>query len=567
MKEIKFILLKLKKYYLFILLATLGSLIEGATYSGITFILKDVIDDVFIEKNLAKLKLLVIAILAIAIFRQVGILLKEASFPYASFKLLKELRQEAFVKILGSRPEFIYKRDLGDIISRVSNDIFTLKESLQKIGVDLLSQFFTVIFMIGVLIYIDWKLFIIILLLVPILFFSLSYFGKLREKYSKYQQESISNYTQFISQLIQGFELLKLFSTKILKIKFNKINNDIFNAQVKSILTDVFYLSSVEVVSYFTVALIISYGGYRIINGELTTGEFFAFLGALLILVNSAQVFQRGLLHIKIVQPIVRRIQDILNLPQEKDEGIEFKGLKKQIIYKNVNLEIDGNEILKDINLSIKSGQKLAIIGLTGSGKSTLVKLLPALVRGYRGEIFIDEHELKEYKPSSLRKHIGMISQEVFIFNDTLRNNLLIAKPDATDEQLLQALKKAKANFVENLENGLDTVLGEKGSRLSGGEKQRISIARIFLKNPEILIIDEGTSALDVETEEYIMDEIKNHFKNKTILMITHRLSIIDVADKIVVIENGKIIEEGSFSELIKKKGAFYRFYTLSQNG
>jgi len=494
-------------------------------------------------------------------------LLKEASFPYASFKLLKELRQEAFVKILGSRPEFIYKRDLGDIISRVSNDIFTLKESLQKIGVDLLSQFFTVIFMIGVLIYIDWKLFIIILLLVPILFFSLSYFGKLREKYSKYQQESISNYTQFISQLIQGFELLKLFSTKILKIKFNKINNDIFNAQVKSILTDVFYLSSVEVVSYFTVALIISYGGYRIINGELTTGEFFAFLGALLILVNSAQVFQRGLLHIKIVQPIVRRIQDILNLPQEKDEGIEFKGLKKQIIYKNVNLEIDGNEILKDINLSIKSGQKLAIIGLTGSGKSTLVKLLPALVRGYRGEIFIDEHELKEYKPSSLRKHIGMISQEVFIFNDTLRNNLLIAKPDATDEQLLQALKKAKANFVENLENGLDTVLGEKGSRLSGGEKQRISIARIFLKNPEILIIDEGTSALDVETEEYIMDEIKNHFKNKTILMITHRLSIIDVADKIVVIENGKIIEEGSFSELIKKKGAFYRFYTLSQNG
>ncbi|RUM49386.1 MAG: ABC transporter ATP-binding protein [Hydrogenothermus sp.] len=567
MEELKFLYSRLKKYYLFIILALIGSILEGATYSGLTFILKDMIDKVFIEKDINKLKLIIILLIIVVLFRQIGLFLKGFAFPYASYRLLYELREDMFNSILNALPYEIQKRNLGDIISKLTNDLNSLKDSLYKLGVDFLSQFFVVVFMVGVLIYLDWKLFVSILIAIPLFTLSLSFFGKIRQRYSKRFQESMADYTQFISQTVQGFEILKLFNISFIKNKFKDVNKKVFKNQSKSTLFDVVYLSSVEIIAYSMVAFIIFYGGYRIIKGEITTGQFFAFLGALLLLVNSIQFVYKGLLHIKIIQPVVRRIQDILNLPQEKDEGIKFKGLKKQIVYKNVSLEIDGNKILKDINLSIKSGQKLAIVGLTGSGKSTLVKLLPALVKGYRGEIFIDEHELKEYKLSSLRRHIGMISQEVFIFNDTLRNNLLIAKPDATDEQLLQALKKAKADFVEKLENGLDTVLGEKGSRLSGGEKQRISIARIFLKNPEILIIDEGTSALDVETEEYIMDEIKNHFKDKTILMITHRLSIIDIVDKIVVIENGKIIEEGSFSELIEKKGTFYRFYTLSQNG
>ena len=525
------------------------------------------IDKVFIEKDINKLKLIIFLLIIIVLFRQIGLFLKGFAFPYASFKLLYELREDMFNKILNAMPYEIQKRNLGDIISKLTNDLNSLKDSLYKLGVDFLSQFFVVIFMVGVLIYLDWKLFLAIIIAFPIFTLSLSFFGKIRQKYSKRFQESMADYTQFISQTVQGFEILKLFNISFLKDKFKNVNKKVFKNQSKSTLFDVVYLSSVEVIAYSMVAFIILYGGYRIIKGEITTGQFFAFLGALLLLVNSIQFVYRGLLHIKIVQPVIRRIQDILNLPQEEDKGIEFTGLKDKITYKNVNLEIDGNKILKNINLTIKNGEKLAIVGLTGSGKSTLVKLLPALVKGYTGEIFIDNHELREYKLSSIRKHIGMISQEVFIFNDTLRNNLLIAKPDATDEELLLALKKAKADFIEKLENGLDTVLGEKGSRLSGGEKQRISIARIFLKNPEILIIDEGTSALDVETEEYIMEEIKNHFKDKTILMITHRLSIIDIADKIVVIENGKIIEEGSFDKLIERKGTFYRFYTLSQNG
>jgi subfamily B ATP-binding cassette protein MsbA len=418
--------------------------------------------------------------------------------------------------------------------------------------------------MIFVLVYLDWKLFLLLLFSIPVLYLSLTFFGKIRERYSRRLQETIGKYTQFMSQLIQGIEVVKLFNSSFLKKEFESINKSVFKNQVKSILNDVFYLSSIEIVSYLTISVIIGFGGYRIIKGDLTTGEFFAFLGALLILVNSSQIMQRGLIQLKIVKPVIDRIQYLLNLPEEKKEGILFNGLKEKIEYKNVSLKIGENQILKDINLKINKGEKVGIVGLTGSGKSTLVKLIPALIKDFEGKLLIDNYDVREYNVSSLRKYIGYVSQEVFIFNDTLRNNLLIAKPDATDEELIHALKKAKADFAFNLENGLDTVLGEKGSRLSGGERQRISIARLFLKNPDIIIIDEGTSALDVETEEYVMEEIKKEFNDKTVVMITHRLKVLDIAEKIVVMENGQIVEQGTKEQLLLKKGVFYKFSSLS---
>ncbi|EDP72951.1 ABC transporter transmembrane domain-containing protein, partial [Hydrogenivirga sp. 128-5-R1-1] len=360
--------------FIFIILALFGSFLEGITYSGITFIVKDVIDKVFIEKDINKLKLVILGILGLVILRQIAIFLKEFSFPYASYKFLLNLRKNIFEKIINSEIYYIYKKDLGDIISRITNDINALRDSLQLIGVDLLSQTFTVVFMVAVLIYMDWKLFLVILISIPFLVLSLNVFGKIREKYSKKLQKTLGEYTQFISQTVQGLEVIKLFHKNFLKKEFYKVNNNVFKVQIKSILNDVFYLSSIEIVSYLTVAIIIGYGGYRIINGDMTTGEFFAFLGALTILVNSSQVMQRGLLQLKVVAPIIERIQEILNLPEEKEEGIEFKGLKEKIQYQNVSLKIGENQILKDINLTIKKGEKVGIVGLTGSGKSTLVK-------------------------------------------------------------------------------------------------------------------------------------------------------------------------------------------------
>ena len=553
-----------KKHWFLLILALLGSLLESGALAGLAYIIKNVIDDVFVAKSYESLLFVIFVLIILATAKQIGFFLKDYVYPLIIFKGEKELREKFYRKLLNAEPSFIIKQPLGDIISRFTNDLERFFQIASSLGTNVITETLTVFGIVLVLIYRDWKMFLIFLFAVPFLSLALGYFGEKRKKYSKKLQESLSKYTQHLNQILSGFEIVKLFDKKIFFNLFKKLNEELYTRERKNRFYETLYLSSVEIIAYTATAGIIFYGGYRIIKGEITAGDFFSFLGGVLILVNSLQILQRGIVNLKGLSPVVERLKFVLELPEEKDTGEEFKALKESILYKDVSLKIGENWILKDINLEIKKGEKVSIVGLTGSGKSTLVKILPALIKNYQGEVLIDGKELRNYKVSSLRKHIGMISQEVFIFNDTLRNNLLIAKPDATDEELIEALKKAKADFVFRLEKGLDTVLGEKGSRLSGGERQRIAIARIFLKNPDILIIDEGTSALDVETEEYVMEEIKEHFKEKTIIMITHRLQIVDIASKIVVMERGRIVEEGTKEKLLKKKGAFYRFYTLS---
>ncbi len=560
----KFLANLLKPYIPLFILAFLGSLLESGALAGLAYIIKNVVDDVFVAKDFKSLIFILIVLVIIAVSKQIGFFLKNYIYPLIIYKVLKNLREKIFDKLLNAQPSFLLKLDYGDIISRATNDIERFGQILSMFGTNIVTEVFVITGIVFILIYRDWKLFLIFLFAIPLLALALNYFGEKRKKYSQKLQESMADYTQILNQVITGFELIKLFNKGIFQKIFSKINNQLYKRQKKNTFYETVYLGSVELIAYTATAGIIFYGGYRIIKGELTAGDFFSFLGGVLILVNSLQTLQRGAVQLKALSPVIDRIQLLLNLPEEKEEGIEFKGLKDKIEYKDVSLKIGENQILKDINLTIKKGEKVGIVGLTGSGKSTLVKLIPALIKDFDGKLFIDSYDVRQYNVSSLRKYIGMISQDVFIFNDTLKNNLLIAKPNATDEELIEALKKAKADFVFKLEKGLDTVLGERGSRLSGGERQRISIARLFLKNPDIIIIDEGTSALDVETEEYVMEEIRKEFSDRTIIMITHRLKILDIAEKVVVMENGRIIEEGTKEQLIKEKGVFYKFCSLS---
>ncbi|ACO04204.1 MAG TPA: ABC transporter ATP-binding protein [Persephonella sp.] len=564
-KDISFLLSLFKKYWVLLFLAIAGSLLESGALAGLAYIVKNIVDDVFVSKSYESLVFVTAVLIILASAKQIGFFLKNYVYPLIVYKGIKNIRENIYGKLLNTQPSFLFKHSYGDILSRLTNDLERFSQIVTSFGTNVITETFTVMAIIVLLIYRDWKMFLIFLVAVPFLTVALGFFGEKRKKYSKKLQESYGDYTQHLNQLLTGFEVVKLFSQKVFFKIFRIINENLYHREKKNKFYETVYLSSVEIIAYTATAGIIFYGGYRIINEEITAGDFFSFLGGVLILVNSMQVLQRGLVQLKALSPVIERIKFLLDMPEEKDEGIEFEGLKDRIVYKNVSLKIDNNQILKDVNLKINKGEKLGIVGLTGSGKSTVVKILPGLIKDYEGNVFIDDHELREYSVSSLRKHIGVISQDVFIFNDTLRNNLLIAKPDATDEELYQALKKAKADFVFSMENGLDTVLGEKGSRLSGGERQRISIARIFLKDPDILIIDEGTSALDVETEEYVMEEIKEHFSDRTVIMITHRLKILDICDRIAVMDKGTVVEEGTKKELLEKKGIFYRFFSLSQ--
>lgn len=496
----------------------------------------------FIDKNIHKLQFVLLIILSLAVLKQFGFVLKEYVYPYALFKVLRKLREEIFSKILDAKYSGLQRFQFGDILSRATNDIEAFKHSMVLVGVDFITQIFTVVAMVGVLLYRDYVLFLIFLIATPIFAVSFNYFGKKRRKYSQKVQESFSEYTQVVNQTLSGFETIKLFSRELILSLFSKVNENFFKNQRKNALYDVLYLSSLEVASYVGVAGIILYGGISIIEGRITTGDLFSFLSALLILVNSLQILQRGVMQIKVLSPVVERIQQVLNIEKETSGNLTFERLREKISFENASLKIGDRKILENINIQIKKGEVVGIVGTTGSGKSSFLKLLYGLYQDYDGNIFIDSTELRQLNLSTYRRKIGVVTQDVFIFNDTIRNNLLIANPEADEEKIKQALVKAKADFVFRLPQGLDTVVGERGSSLSGGERQRLAFARLFLRDPDIIIIDEGTSALDSSTEEALMEEFYRHFEGRTIIMVAHRLSTLKRCNRILTFENGKIV-------------------------
>jgi len=265
-------------------------------------------------------------------------------------------------------------------------------------------------------------------------------------------------------------------------------------------------------------------------------------------------------MNLKGTLPVVGRLRELLQMEEEGAGDIRFEGLKEEIEFSGAGVVIDGKEILKNINIRIKKGDKVGIVGHTGSGKSTLVKIIPRLI-DYTGSVEIDGIELRELELKSLREKIGMATQDTFLLNASIRENLLIAKPDATEKEMWEALRLALCDFVEKMDRGLDSVVGERGYSLSGGERQRLSIARLFLKNPEIVILDEATSALDMNTEKRLLKNIWEFFEGKTMLIIAHRLSNVIDCDRIVVMKNGAIVEEGNFYTLIEKKGEFFKIF------
>lgn len=543
--SLKFLYSRFRDYKLHIILAIVGSIIEASSLAGLTYIVKEVIDKVFIEKDFGKLKLILIIIFTLAIFKQLGFILKEYVFPYALYKVLKGLREEIFSKIVEGKYSAIQSRQFGDIISRASNDVEALRHSIILVGVDFITQLFTAVAMVSVLVYRDYRLFLIFLVATPIFVLSFNYFGGKRKKYTQRVQESFGEYTQIVNQTLSGLETIKLFSKENIISLFKRINENFFKNQRKNALYEVLYLSSLEIASYIGIAGIILYGGISIAKGKITTGELFSFLSALLILVNSLQIIQRGIMQIKVLSPVIHRIQSVLNIETEKQEGKPFSGLREKIVLKNVSLLMGGKVILKDINIEIRRGEKIGIVGHTGSGKSSFLKLVYGLYQDeYRGSIEIDGVELKDLNLKSYREKVGVVSQDVFMFNDTVRNNLLIANPKADEEKIKRAILTAKADFVFQLPQGLDTVIGEKGGVLSGGERQRLAFARLYLKDPEIVILDEGTSALDTTTEEEVMREFYKHFKDRTVLIVAHRVSTLRECDRIITFENGRVSGE-----------------------
>jgi len=555
MNNLRWILNQLTPFLPLLFLSLIGSILQSAGASAITLMVKSVVDDVFIVKDYQSLVRTVLLILGSAILMQVGYFTAKYSIVYASERTLQRIRERVFAKLLKVPYSFFIKHPSGDLISRVVSDIdrtkIILTENIPNITIN------AVVFLglLAVLFYRDPLLTTILVFALPVMALMVRYFGKKKGKHMKRTQEGMADLTQVLSQTLGGVENIKVFSAENRVIKaFQNFNARIFRSSAKSEFYFTLNTALNYTFGYAVVSVVFFYGGYRIINGAMSPGDFVSYLTALFLIQPPLLNSQKALMNLRGNLPVVSRIVEILDLEEEKGGSKTFEGFKDSITFRDVEVLIGENRILGPVDLEIRKGERLGIVGQTGSGKSTLVRIIPRLV-DYSGEVRIDGEELKDLELSSLRSSIGLSTQETFLINGSIKENILIAKPRASDKEILTALDLACCDFVWDLERGIDTPVGEKGHALSGGERQRIALARIFLKDPEIVILDEATSALDMNTEKRVIRNVLDHFRGRTIIIIAHRITNITECDRIIVMKEGKIQEEGSFYTLIEKRG------------
>ncbi len=540
MDNLRWYLSLFKPYKWILLVALLGVVLESLSYSGLSFLLKELIDRVLIGKDFHLLVLTVIALLLLGFLKQIGFLLGDLLYKYTTAKVSLKLRLKMYSKILSLPLEEFQKYPLGEWVGRITNDVKSFREYSEGVGLKVFRDLFTALSLTGVLLYFDWQLFLLFLLATPPLLLVFSYFGRKRKKYSKLYQETFAGFINFITDLFGNFESVKFLSRVFLNSLTKGRVFEIFRTEFKNALYTDGYLSAIELVGYAFVSLILLYGGYRVVNGDLSAGTFISFIGTLFLLYNSLQSLQRSAMAFKALEPIIVRLREVLENPNTERGGNKNFSLNREI--RTENLTFKG--ILRDVNLRLLKGKKYLVKGASGGGKSTLLKVLSGLYRTYGGKVFYDDTELREFLISDFRKGVFYLSQTTPVFNDTVRNNLLLANPKATEEQLKEALKLARAEFVFELPQGLDTLIGGGGVELSGGQKQRIALARLFLTNAKVLFLDEATSALDPKTEAEVLNNLLSRFADRTLLFVSHREGYEELFDGVVKVENGKVSTE-----------------------
>lgn len=482
-------------------------------------------------------------------------------------KVTMELKKKLYTKLLAIDQSYIDQNASGQIMMRFNGDADTACTGLLNNVRVFTTRIFSSVTLICVLLYTSWQL---ALIAIVVLGTSLYPLTMIRKKIKDIVARSIVvggavltsfNETHAGSKTIASYNL-----GEYQKRRFFDTLNQAFKLSIKNIQRTAWLSPMMHIIIAIGIAGTIWYGSYLITGKTITAGDFVAFMTAMLMLYTPIKNIGKNFNAVQLSFMAIERVFEILETPikiKDKKDAITLPSLKNKILFKDVDFSyVPGTPVLKDINLTIKKGQTVAFVGNSGGGKSTIVSLIPRFYDVDSGSIQIDGHDIRDVTLESLRDSIGMVFQDNFLFSGTIRDNLILGKFDATEDEIRQALKMACLDdFVDSLEKGLDSDIGERGTLLSGGQKQRVAIARAFLKNAPIVILDEATSALDNKSEAIVQQAIDNLMKDRTVLVIAHRLSTIQNADKIVVINEGHIVEEGTHQELLAKKGAYEALY------
>ena len=535
-----------------------------------SYLVKRIVEDLIRSSNLEHIiKFLPIALALIFLGKAFFSFLANYQMNSVGLNVVKDLRDKLYLHLLRQSIRFFSKSKTGDLISNITNDLDKVQNAVTTTVSELIVESFTLVGLLFVIFYQDWHLALITLIIIPITIIPVKFFAKIAKREGHKIQSLTGDISSSLFELIHGIRIIKTYNMEDFeKKKFLKTSEDNLKANLRYILIRATSSPFMEFFGGVVAAIILAVGTKKIHAGAITPGQFMSFFTALFLMYPPIKKLSRANTSLQQGIAGLERIEDVL---KEKNEVEKFSGKKKleravgRIEYKNVNFKYDkGNGyVLKDINLKINPGEKVAIVGLSGSGKTTMVNLIPRFFDPTGGKVLIDDEDLRNLDIVSLRNNVGMVTQDIVLFNDTVFNNITCGE-NFDMEHVISAAKSARAHeFIEELPEKYNTVVGERGQFLSNGERQRLSIARVFLKNPPIIILDEATSSLDSESEAIIQKALENLMKDRTTVIVAHRLSTVINADKIVVLSKGEIVEIGTHRELLSKKSLYAHLYSL----
>ncbi len=554
-----------KPYWIRALLAILICIPVGALDSVIALALKPYMDNVLVDKSATSPAYIPVLIIAFTTVQ--GFLNYAATYlnTWVGTKINHDLKRALFKKLMSLEPAFYDRNASGYVLQRFTTDADTACTGLLDNLKLFVSRFFSSVSLIAVLIYNSWQLAIIAVI---VLLCALLPLSQVRRRIKGIIKNTIEESSTIITHYNESYAGSKTIASYNLQDKmynrFNDILRSLFKLTMKMVKKTGWMTPMMHIVVSIGVGGVIGYGSYLIVNGTISSGNFVSFITALIMLYTPIKGIGKNFNNVQVSFLAIERIVEILNTEPtivDSDNAKKLKNVNQNIVFKDVEFGyLPETKVLKKINLNIKAGSTIALVGNSGGGKTTIVNLLPRFYDVTAGSISIDGIDIRNYKLSSLRDSIAVVFQDNFLFSGTIRENILLGKPNATESEIHKALQMAYLDdFVNSQENGLDTDIGERGSSLSGGQRQRLAIARAMIKNAPIVILDEATSALDNKSEAVVQKAIENLMQDRTVFIIAHRLSTIQNADTIVVLNNGEIVETGSHEELINKENGAYK--------
>jgi subfamily B ATP-binding cassette protein MsbA len=572
-QTIKRVLEAIKPYRLLLMLSMLSMAMVAGLSGTQAWMVKPLLDKIFFEQNKDILNLLPLALVLVFVVKGFFYYLYTVTLEKVGQGVIRDLRERVFSHLHSLPIAYFHQAPTGELISRVISDVTLIQYAVSQALVGIVKDLLQAVSLVGVIFYMNWQLASMSMIFLPLAVIPIVIFGRLHRLYSNQSQQTMAAISNILHETIAGNRIVKAFCMEKYEAgRFGRAVGRLYHVYVNDAKVRNFSHALMELLGGIFVAFVIWYGGYQVLKGNSTPGTFFSFLTALVMIYEPIKSLSR--VNSTIQQGIAAaiRVFQILDTPVEigdRPGAAKLAPLKQGIEFRGVSFSYnDSATILDNINLTVRRGECLALVGTSGAGKTTLVNLVPRFFEVGKGQILIDGHDIRAVTLASLRGQIAMVSQQTILFNDTVRNNIAYGEPDRAEDDVVEAARAAHALcFIRQLPEGFDTVIGESGAKLSGGQQQRISIARALLKNAPILILDEATSSLDTESEREVQKALENLMKNRTTFVIAHRLSTIRNADRIIVMQHGRIAEEGTHDELLARGGVYEMLHRMQFGG